>query len=67
MYLMSQRNFQILKKFFDENLANSFIKASFFPTTVTVLFVKKLRKKFRLYINLKFSTRQRSKTKNYCY
>ena len=40
LYSMSQREFQILKKFFDENLAKSFIKTNFFPTATPILFVK---------------------------
>ena len=37
LYSMSQGEFQVLKKFLDENLAKGFIRASFSPTVAPVL------------------------------
>ena len=53
LYSMFQREFQILKKFFDENLAKGFIKTSSFPTAAPILFVRKPGKSFRLCVNYK--------------
>ena len=53
LYSMSQRKFQILKKFFDGNLAKGFIKISSFLTAVPILYVKKPGKKLRLCVNYK--------------
>ena len=54
LYSTSQRKFQILKKFLDENLAKSFIRTScFFPAAAPILFVKKPGKSFCLCVNYK--------------
>ena len=53
LYSMFQREFQVLKKFLDENLAKGFIRASFFPAAAPVLFLKKLGGSFRLCVNYK--------------
>ena len=53
LYSMSQRELQVLKKFFDENLTKSFIKTSSFPTAAPVLFGKKPGRNFRLCVNYK--------------
>ena len=50
---MSQRELQVLKKFFDENLTKGFIRAISFPAATPVLFVKKPGKGFRLCVNYK--------------
>ena len=50
---MFQKEFQILKKFFDENLAKGFIRASSFPAAAPVLFVKKPGKGLRLCVKYK--------------
>ena len=50
---MFQRELQVLKKFFDEILAKSFIRASSFPTAAPVLFVRRPGKCFRLCVNYK--------------
>ena len=53
LYSMSQGELQVLKKFFDENLAKGFIKANSFPAAVFVLFVRKSGRGLRLYLNYK--------------
>ena len=53
LYSMFQKELQILKKFFDGNLAKSFIRASSFPTATPILFVKKPGLGFRLCVNYK--------------
>ena len=53
LYSMFQGEFQVLKKFLDENLAKGFIRASFFPAAAPVLFVKKPGRGFRLCVNYK--------------
>ena len=53
LYSISQKEFQVFKKFLDENLAKGFIRASSFPTATPVLFVKKPGKGFRLCVNYK--------------
>ena len=50
---MSQGEFQVLKKFLDENLAKGFISANSFPTAAPVLFPKKSGGGFPLCINYK--------------
>ena len=50
---MSQGEFQILKKFFDENLAKSFIRTSSSPAVSPVLFARKPGGGFRLCVNYK--------------
>ena len=51
LYSMSQGELQVLKKFFDENLAKSFIRASSFPAAAPVLFVRKPGGGFRLCVD----------------
>ena len=53
LYSMSQGKFQILKKFFDENFAKGFIRASFFLTVSPVLFARKQSGGFRPCVNYK--------------
>ena len=50
---MSQRELQILKIFFDENLTKGFIKTNSFPTAAPVLFAKKPKRGFRLCVDYK--------------
>ena len=53
LYSMSQGKFQVLKKFLDENLTKSFIRANSSPTTSPVLFARKPGKIFRFCVNYK--------------
>ena len=48
---MSQGELQVLEKFFDENLAKSFIRTSSFPTATPILFAKKPGGGLRLCVN----------------
>ena len=53
LYSISQGEFQVLKKFLDENLAKGFIRASFSPAAAPVLFARKPGGIFRLCVNYK--------------
>ena len=50
---MSQGEFQVLKKFLDENLTKGFIRASSSPTASPILFVRKPGRNFRFCVNYK--------------
>ena len=53
LYSMSQGEFQVLKKFFDENLTKGFIRASSSPTASPILFARKPGGSFRFCVNYK--------------
>ena len=51
LYSMFQGELQVLKKFFDKNLAKGFIRASSFPAAAPILFVRKPGVGLRLCVN----------------
>lgn len=51
LYNISQKEFLVLKKYFNENLKKGFICPSFSPTASPMLFIRKLDENLRFYVN----------------
>ena len=51
LYLISQDELKILKKYLDDNLVKRFIRSNSFLVILLILFIKKLNKNLRLYVD----------------